>query len=69
MAPMKPKPKRPDPDLADTISLAELARRWKKPRKEIRQMLGRQQLGFIQVRGKFRIPLAEIEQYEKNPGR
>ncbi len=64
MTPMKPKPKRPDPDLADTISLAQLARRWKKSRKEIRGMLGRQQIPFIQVRGKFRIPLAEIERYE-----
>ena len=68
MSPMKPKPKRSDPDLADTISLAQLARRWKKPRKEIREMLGRQELSFVQVRGKFRIPMAEIEQYEESHG-
>lgn len=71
MAPMKPEPRRRDPDLADTLSLERLARRWKTSRKQVRRLLGTQQLGFVQIRGSFRVPLAEVTRYEKTrqPGR
>ena len=66
MAPMKPEPKHRDPQLAGTLSLDQLARRWKTSRKDVRRLLGRQQLGFVQIRGSFRVPLAEARRYEKN---
>lgn len=66
MAPMKSGPPRRDPELTGTLSLAQLARRWKIPCRRIRRMLGRQQLGFIDICGSFRIPLAAIERYERH---
>ena len=71
MAPMKPEPRCRDPDLADTLSLDQLARRWRISRKQVRRLLGAQQLGFVQVRGSLRVPLAEVSRYEKDrqPGR
>lgn len=66
MAPMKPEPKHRDPQLAGTLSLDQLARRWKTSRKDVRRLLGRQQLGFVQIRGSFRVPLAEVQRYEKS---
>ncbi len=65
MAPMKPEPKHRDPQLAGTLSLDQLARRWKISRKDVRRLLGRQQLGFVQIRGSFRVPLAEAQRYEQ----
>ena len=64
MAPMKSGPPRPDPELAGTLSLEQLARRWGLPRKRVRRMLGRQELGFVQISGSIRIALAEIERFE-----
>ncbi len=66
MAPMKPRPRHRDPDLAGTLSLDQLARRWGISRKEVRHLLGRQELAFVQVRGRFRVPLVEIERYERD---
>ena len=66
MAPMKPEPRHRDPLLVGTLSLDQLARRWRISRKEVRSLLGRQQLGFVQIRGSFRVPLAEAQRYEKN---
>ena len=66
VAPMKPEPRRRDPHLAGTLSLNQLARRWKISRKQVRRLLGRQQLDFVQVRGSFRVPLAEVQRYEKS---
>ena len=68
MVPMKPEPRRQDPDLVGSISLEQLARRWNISRKAIRHLLGRQQLPFVQIRGKFRVRLTDIERYEKDQG-
>ena len=65
MTPMKPEPRRPDPDLTGTLSLDQLARRWDTSRKEIRHLLARQELSFVQIRGQFRVPLEEVERYEE----
>ncbi len=65
MAPMKPESRHSDSPCGETLSLGQLARRWHITGKEIRRLLGAQQLGFVQVRGRFRIPLKEIERYEK----
>jgi len=65
MAPMKPEPRPRDPDLLDSVSLEQLARRWGISRKELRRRLGRQELPFVQVRGKFRVRLADVERYER----
>lgn len=54
----------PPSDWAGTLSIEQLARRWKSTPKAIRHLLGTQQLPFIQIRGSFRIPLSDIEQYE-----
>jgi len=66
MAPMKPKPRRVDPHLAGTLSIEQLARRWSISRKEIRRLLGERELSFVQIRGKFRVPIEEVERYEKS---
>lgn len=65
MAPMKPEPRRRDPHLAGTLSLDQLARRWRISRKQVRCLLGKQELGFVQIRGSFRVPLVEVRRYEK----
>lgn len=54
----------PDPHLSGTLSLAALARRWQMPRKQIRGMLARQELNFIMIRDRIRVPEAEVERYE-----
>jgi len=64
MAPMKPDPPQRPPHLAETMSLDQLARRWNTTRKQIRRLLGRQELGFVQIQGSFRIPVAEVRRYE-----
>jgi excisionase family DNA binding protein len=66
MTPMKPKPQSGDPELAGTLSLTQLARRWNTSPRRIRRLLGQQQLSFVQIRGSFRVPLAEVERYEKS---
>ncbi len=66
MSPMKPKRSKRNPDLADTLSLNQLARRWNVSQKEVRRRLGQQSLGFVQVRGRFRVPLTEIRKYERS---
>ena len=63
MSPMK-REARPDPHMAGTLSIAALARRWQMPRKQIRRMLARQELDFIMIRDKIRVPEAEVERYE-----
>ncbi len=63
---MKPERRDADPDLAGTLSLVQLARRWKTSRKQIRRLLGRQELGFVQIRGGFRVAQVEVERYEKS---
>jgi len=65
MAPMKRPASGPPSDWAGTLSFEQLARRWKSTPKAIRQLLGTQQLPFIQIRGSFRIPLSDVEQYEQ----
>ncbi|NQU26158.1 MAG: helix-turn-helix domain-containing protein [Candidatus Nealsonbacteria bacterium] len=65
MVPMKPQPRRRDPDLAGSLSLDQLARRWQVSRKQIRHLLGQQELRFVQIRGALRVPLDEVERYEK----
>ncbi len=65
MAPMKPESRHSDSPLGGTLSLGQLARRWRITGKEIRRLLGAQRLNFVQVRGRFRVPLDEIERYEK----
>lgn len=65
MSPMKPDQSKPNPHLADTLSLTQLARRLNVSRTEVRRLLGQQSLDFVQVRGHFRVPLTEIRKYER----
>lgn len=64
MAAMKREAVGRDPHLAGTFSLEQLARRWKTSRKEIRRLLGRQELAFVEIRGSIRVPRAEVQRYE-----
>ncbi|NUQ61840.1 MAG: helix-turn-helix domain-containing protein [Pirellulales bacterium] len=63
MAPMK-RPGSPHPYLAGTLSLDQLARRWRMSRKKIRRMLSGQRLGFVVIEDRLRVPLEEVERYE-----
>ena len=65
MSPMK-RDATPDPHMSGTLSLAALARRWRLSRKEIRRMLARQELNFIMIRDRIRVPLAEVEKHEND---
>jgi hypothetical protein len=65
MSPMK-RDATPDPHMSGTLSLAALARRWRMPRKQIRQLLARQELNFIMIRDRIRVPEAEVERYEND---
>ncbi len=68
MSPMK-RDATPDPHMSGTLSLAALARRWRMPRKQIRRMLARQELNFILIRDKIRVPEVEVEKYEDDQRR
>jgi len=68
MAPMKPERRERDPDVADSLSLEQLARRWRMTRRQVRQVLGTGKLAFVQIRGRFRVSLDEVERYEREGG-
>lgn len=63
MAPMK-RPASSRSYLAGTFSLDQLARRWKTSRKLVRRLLAGQQLGFVLIGDRLRVPLDEVERYE-----
>ncbi len=65
MAPMKPPARHGVEELAGTLSLAQLARRWQTSAKQIRHLLAQQQLPFVQIRGQFRVGIADVERYER----
>ncbi len=64
MAPMKPESKHRDPDLSGMLSLDQAAHRLRISRKELRRRLGCQEIAFVQIRGRIRIPRTEVERYE-----
>lgn len=56
MAPMR-KPTRLElPEFAGTLSLARAARQLGIKQRQLRELLGKGKLPFVQVRGKFRVP-------------
>ena len=58
-----------DPRWGDTLSMAQVARRWGLKTKAVKQLLAEQQLAFVQICGSFRIPRAEVERRESSPGK
>ena len=64
MSPMKPKPREPRSHLAGTLSIAQVARRWDISAKEVRRLLGRQELQFEEIMGRIRIPHSEVARLE-----
>jgi excisionase family DNA binding protein len=60
---MKPEP-RPNRHLAGTLSITALARRWRKSSREIRRMLGRQELTFVMIGERIRVPESEVARWE-----
>ena len=65
MAPMKRQAGAADRAASGTLSLAQVARRWHISQRELRRMLGDQQLGFVQIRGRFRVPVTEVKRLER----
>ncbi len=64
MSPMK-RDHPPDPHVGGTLSLSTLARRWNTTPKEIRRMLARQELGFVLIGRRLRVPQEEVAKYER----
>ena len=64
MSPMKPKPRELRSHLASTLSIAQVARRWDISAKEVRRLLGRQELQFEEIMGRIRIPQSEVARLE-----
>ncbi len=62
---MKPVAVGHHPELVGTVSIAQLARRWRTSRKAVRQLLGHGTLDFIQINGQFRVPIGTIERRER----
>ncbi len=65
MAPMKRQAGTVDRATSGTLSLAQVARRWNISQRELRRMLGDQQLDFVQIRGRFRVPVTEVKRIER----
>lgn len=60
-----PPMKRPaNPKKPATLSVAQLAGRWRVTHGAVRRMLGAQHLAFEEVRGRIRVPLDEVCRYE-----
>jgi excisionase family DNA binding protein len=60
--------KRPAPhddEPSPSLSLAQLARRWHVPRREVRRLLQQGTLPFEEIRGRLRVPLDSVHQYEE----
>ena len=66
MAPMKcPAAREPFGDFDDSCTLTHLARRWHVSRREVRHLLQRGALPFVDVRGQIRVPYAAVEEFER----
>lgn len=65
MTPMKP-PASLQPYFEGTLSLDQLARRWSISHKALRELLASQQLDFVLIADRIRIPLEEVLRYERN---
>ncbi len=66
MAPMKRPGAKLDPWLSKSVSLVELSRRWHMTRADVRRLLGRGELRFVEVRGSLRVPREAVESYEQS---
>ena len=65
MAPMKcPAKPKPADEFEDSYSLTHLAHRWDVSRRDIRQLLQRGELPFVEVLGQLRVPAAAVSFYE-----
>lgn len=63
MAPMKrPSPAHVD-EMSETLSLESTARRLHVTRKQVRALLGTQELDFVQIRGRFRVSRVSVERF------
>jgi excisionase family DNA binding protein len=68
MAPMK-RPAGQDADVASSLSLQQVARRWSVPRRVVRRLLQQGELPFEQVRGQLRVTLRDVRHYERTKAR
>ena len=67
MAPMKcPTRRRMKDEFEDSYSLTHLARRWGVSRREVRLLLQKGDLPFVQVLGQLRVPTQAVYNYEKS---
>ncbi len=67
MAPMKREPTGRQADLAATVSVPRLARRWHTSVRQVRKLLAQRQMDFVQIAGQIRVPKLEIERLERQP--
>jgi excisionase family DNA binding protein len=63
MAPMKMHSRRHP---AETFTITHLAHRWGVPRKTIRRLMKSGQLPFEQIAGQLRVPVASVQQLERD---
>ena len=69
MSPMKPKPDHQDDDVAGSLSLTRLARRWAMTEKQLRAKMFTGKVNFMQICGRFRVSRREIKRIESELGR
>ncbi len=67
MTPMKP-PSPTDKDFEDTLSLAQVCRRLRISRTRLHRMLAAEELDFVEIRGRLRVPLDALRRYEQQRG-
>ena len=65
MPPMKRPPTQHAQPFGATLSVAALAKRWGTSGAAIRRLLGTQQLDFVQIQDRIRIPLPQVEHLEE----
>jgi len=65
MSPMKRTGSHAD-DFSGTLSIDQLARRWRTTRREIRHMLAHGKMTFVQIRGRLRVPRDEVQRRERD---
>ena len=68
MPPMKPPHSPRDNIFEETLSLSQVCRRLKISRTALHRLLVAQELDFIEVRGRIRIPVRDLRRYEQERG-
>jgi excisionase family DNA binding protein len=65
MSPMKPPRSPRDDGFEKTLSSAQVCRRLKITRTALHRLLAAQELDFVEIRGRIRIPVDDLRRYEQ----